>query len=113
MVAREYLLDGLDGAGSVDGRPGWRGTSPTSQELGDAGVVVDLRRREVLSTYIAGEPMESPARAAGCGCDPVGWCGAEGRNRTADTAIFSRVLYLLSYLGLFVLDRRPSGRGGR
>ena len=26
--------------------------------------------------------------------------GAEGRNRTADTAIFSRVLYQLSYLGL-------------
>lgn len=25
--------------------------------------------------------------------------GAEGRNRTADTTIFSRVLYLLSYLG--------------
>jgi hypothetical protein len=26
--------------------------------------------------------------------------GAEGQNRTADTAIFSRVLYQLSYLGL-------------
>ncbi len=26
--------------------------------------------------------------------------GAEGRNRTADTAIFSRMLYQLSYLGL-------------
>ena len=26
--------------------------------------------------------------------------GAEGQNRTADTAIFSRVLYRLSYLGL-------------
>ena len=25
--------------------------------------------------------------------------GAEGRNRTADTAIFSRMLYQLSYLG--------------
>ncbi len=25
---------------------------------------------------------------------------AEGRNRTADTAVFSRVLYQLSYLGL-------------
>ena len=25
--------------------------------------------------------------------------GAEGQNRTADTTIFSRVLYLLSYLG--------------
>ena len=26
--------------------------------------------------------------------------GAEGQNRTADTTIFSRVLYRLSYLGL-------------
>ena len=26
--------------------------------------------------------------------------GAEGRNRTADTAIFSRMLYQLSYLGV-------------
>jgi hypothetical protein len=25
--------------------------------------------------------------------------GAKGQNRTADTAVFSRVLYLLSYLG--------------
>ncbi len=28
------------------------------------------------------------------------WEGAEGQNRTADTAIFSRMLYRLSYLGL-------------
>ncbi len=26
--------------------------------------------------------------------------GAEGQNRTADTAIFSRMLYRLSYLGV-------------
>jgi hypothetical protein len=28
---------------------------------------------------------------------------AESQNRTGDTAIFSRVLYQLSYLGLYVL----------
>ena len=29
-----------------------------------------------------------------------GWLyGAQGRNRTTDTAIFSRMLYQLSYLG--------------
>ncbi len=28
----------------------------------------------------------------------LGSCGGEGQNRTADTTIFSRVLYLLSYL---------------
>ena len=27
-------------------------------------------------------------------------CGAQGRNRTTDTAIFSRMLYQLSYLGI-------------
>ena len=33
--------------------------------------------------------------AKGCGGDD----GAQGRNRTTDTAIFSRMLYQLSYLG--------------
>ena len=35
--------------------------------------------------------------------------GAQGRNRTTDTAIFSRMLYQLSYLGLatFVRQERP------
>lgn len=28
------------------------------------------------------------------------WGGAQGRNRTADTVIFSHVLYQLSYLGM-------------
>lgn len=33
--------------------------------------------------------------------------GAQGRNRTTDTAIFSRMLYQLSYLG--VPDERAQG----
>ena len=33
--------------------------------------------------------------------------GAQGRNRTTDTAIFNRMLYQLSYLGA----RRPSREG--
>jgi|HubBroStandDraft_1064217.scaffolds.fasta_scaffold75590_2 hypothetical protein len=45
---------------------------------------------------------------AGSRIDPVtaalnghgGQSGAQGRNRTTDTAIFSRMLYQLSYLGL-------------
>ena len=32
-------------------------------------------------------------------CDGKGWGSAESQNRTGDTAIFSRVLYQLSYLG--------------
>ena len=44
---------------------------------------------------------------------PLGGCarrdvGAESQSRTGDTAIFSRVLYQLSYLG----PARPSGRTG-
>ena len=35
-------------------------------------------------------------------------CGAESQNRTGDTAIFSRVLYQLSYLGA---SRPFTGRG--
>jgi hypothetical protein len=30
----------------------------------------------------------------------VAYSGAQGRNRTTDTAIFSRMLYQLSYLGI-------------
>jgi hypothetical protein len=36
--------------------------------------------------------------------------GAQGRNRTTDTAIFSRMLYQLSYLG--IRPRRRSRRVG-
>ena len=32
--------------------------------------------------------------------------GAQGRNRTTDTAIFSRMLYQLSYLGAGAQERR-------
>ena len=46
----------------------------------------------------------SPPNIAG-GSLSTSWCrlwesGAQGRDRTADTAIFSRMLYQLSYLGL-------------
>lgn len=37
--------------------------------------------------------------------------GAQGRSRTADTAIFSRMLYQLSYLGN-LLRSASKGRGG-
>jgi len=48
-------------------------------------------------------PLERPRQ-------PV--CGAESQDRTGDTAIFSRVLYRLSYLGpLFRRTGCPSARG--
>ncbi len=36
----------------------------------------------------------------------LGKDGAQGRNRTADTVIFSHVLYQLSYLGIFRRRRK-------
>ena len=38
--------------------------------------------------------------------------GAQGRNRTTDTAIFSRMLYQLSYLGVLARPKRPERAGG-
>jgi hypothetical protein len=40
--------------------------------------------------------------------DNVDFSGAQGRNRTTDTRIFSPLLYRLSYLG-----KLPAGRKGR
>ena len=34
--------------------------------------------------------------------------GAQGRNRTTDTAIFNRMLYQLSYLGPGLALKRPT-----
>ena len=36
--------------------------------------------------------------------------GAQGRNRTTDTVIFSHVLYQLSYLGISRLKRKRAYR---
>ena len=44
---------------------------------------------------VRGEPA-APAHP----CELSGNDGAQGRDRTADTAIFSRMLYQLSYLGV-------------
>ncbi len=44
------------------------------------------------------------------GMTELGKSGAQGRNRTADTVIFSHVLYQLSYLGSRDGADRPSKR---
>ena len=41
---------------------------------------------------------------------PFEFDGAQGRDRTTDTAIFSRMLYQLSYLG--TAGRKRPGAGG-
>jgi hypothetical protein len=45
--------------------------------------------------------MESPRK----GYLPGAYGGAQGRNRTSDTVIFSHVLYQLSYLGTGAVRR--------
>jgi hypothetical protein len=44
------------------------------------------------------------------GCSGIENDGAQGRDRTTDTAIFSRMLYQLSYLG--ILASPEAGRAG-
>ena len=39
--------------------------------------------------------------------------GAQGRDRTTDTVIFSHVLYQLSYLGIPARGKSSAYRGGR
>ena len=39
--------------------------------------------------------------------------GAQGRNRTTDTAIFSRMLYQLSYLGMLSEGRKEKVKAHR
>ena len=61
-------------------------------------------------------PHGRPRRSIGVGivaggCPPDSQCfgddGAQGRDRTADTVIFSHVLYQLSYLGMPFAAGRP------
>lgn len=47
---------------------------------------------------------QQPARLKRCGYPDLD--GARGRNRTTDTAIFSRMLYQLSYPGIGAIHRR-------
>ena len=48
-----------------------------------------------------------------CPLFPEDFCGAQGRNRTTDTVIFSHVLYQLSYLGAGSARMGRSARRGR
>jgi hypothetical protein len=66
-----------------------------------------FRRTTPAAESFSRAPRPSPAgrggglprrRAKGVG-NGAGSCGAQGRNRTADTRIFSPLLYQLSYLG--------------
>ena len=72
-------------------------------------------RRRLVREEAAGK-VASLADTTGFHCDEKG-AGAEGRTRTADTYIFSVVLYRLSYLGahriLAALDNSGQESPGR
>src|SRR5581483_4802613 len=53
-------------------------------------------------------PERSRTRKDGAGKED----GAQGRNRTTDTAIFSRMLYQLSYLGRCLRAKKPDEPAG-
>jgi hypothetical protein len=50
---------------------------------------------EAINQFFKTVAVEKRRRVNDC----EGSCGAQGRNRTTDTCIFSAVLYRLSYLG--------------
>ena len=62
-----------------------------------------------LGWLIAGYAAAKLRLAGSSGCGGMENDGAQGRDRTTDTAIFSRMLYQLSYLGM---SRRGAGSAG-
>src|SRR5690348_2478494 len=56
---------------------------------------------ESADTSLNGKAIAAHPLRAGLGSFPKSWAGygAQGRNRTTDTGIFSPLLYQLSYLG--------------
>src|SRR3954454_17195640 len=86
---RRAMLDaGVEGTAGLTER----GVRPLGHAMGPPGVrwkSVPLSSIRAWSTEIPS--LARPFRGLGD--------GAQGRNRTTDTAIFSRMLYQLSYLG--------------
>src|SRR5271165_954103 len=105
------LMPPVVGLGPADtrARPTSRPTNPRDAAIsGDADW--DGDGREMLE-------MRINIKCLWCGmiCPEMPWdkgTGAQGRNRTTDTAIFSRMLYQLSYLGApRASDGRRADRG--
>ncbi len=57
--------------------------------------------QEGMNSVRRGCPRHASSEVAACRLlRSIEKCGAQGRDRTADTVIFSHVLYQLSYLGM-------------
>ena len=100
---------------------------PTTRRRGSGSFLESLpgtSRAEKWSGRRDSNPRPSPWQGDALPTEPLplespttGYGGAESQNRTGDTAIFSRVLYQLSYLGpmanqALVTRRRPAGYHG-
>ena len=85
IVSRAYIALQLSDLARVKGHSALR----------DALVRTRVLRRSSYACPASRFSLVNPARRVGAKQD-----GAQGRNRTTDTAIFSRMLYQLSYLGI-------------
>jgi hypothetical protein len=74
---------------------------PGGREVHEAGRVTIRRENEIRATLSVA--LSKIDRYLICRrnffWEVIDFSGAQGRNRTTDTAIFSRMLYQLSYLG--------------
>lgn len=73
------------------------------QQTGRAGRIGDRNLRRTSFAMWEENGRAKPS------CDSN---GAQGRNRTTDTAIFSRMLYQLSYLGVLQRGAKAHRAGG-
>ena len=94
---------------------GFKVRCPTTRRRGSRAPP-QARRERKWSGRLDSNPRPSPWQGDALATEPLPLgarhrnVGAESQNRTGDTAIFSRVLYQLSYLGQ--VDRRPIGSDG-
>jgi hypothetical protein len=83
--------------GALGRLPGNSFLKPVSQ------AAVCMLENEILKTK-DGKRVAETTKGYGMNHNPFEIIGAEGQNRTADTGIFSPLLYRLSYLGVLKLS---------
>jgi hypothetical protein len=105
-ISAGSLVNARRGAGGLSNTP--RGAAGTSQRQQEFQFDYPGANRLQRAKYKSGaahreKKLTSPIRCLG---------GAQGRNRTTDTVIFSHVLYQLSYLGADPLQQGGGAERG-
>jgi hypothetical protein len=97
---REWHAFVLSSFCRISGADGWLGDEPLDSQGTDRYRLLVASASWLPSTRHARDGLDpSDELYERRGGDVLGSGGAEGQNRTADTTIFSRMLYQLSYLG--------------